>query len=78
MQPNIVKGNSFGHVIIDIVKDANAKDWPPIVLDINNITINQTQGKHTFAYFFSSLFQLKFLRHQNDIIHLGYDVKRLP
>lgn len=52
MQPNIEKGISFGHVVIDIVKDANAADWPPIVLDINNITINRTQGKFYFYSFF--------------------------
>lgn len=48
IQPNIEKGITFGHVVIDVVKDANAKDWPPIVLDINNITINKAQGEFYF------------------------------
>lgn len=46
MQPHILNGTNNGHVVIDIVKDANAKDWPPIVLDINNITITRAQGKY--------------------------------
>lgn len=46
MQPHIANGTSNGHVVIDIVKDADAKDWPSIVLDINNITITKAQGKH--------------------------------
>lgn len=45
IQPHITNGSTNGHVIIDITKDANAKDWPPIVLDINNITITKAQGK---------------------------------
>lgn len=48
MQPNILNGTSFGHVIIDIDKDANDNDWPPIILDINNITIKSAQGKCYF------------------------------
>lgn len=48
MQPNILNGTSFGHVIIDIVKDENVKDWPKIVLDINNITIKKAQGNFYF------------------------------
>lgn len=49
MQPDIINGTSFGHVIIDIVKDENVNDWPPIVLDINNITIKKAEGKCFFC-----------------------------
>lgn len=45
MQPHIMNGTVNGHVVIDIVKDADAKNWPPIVLDLNNITISKAQGK---------------------------------
>lgn len=45
MRPEIENGTSYGHVVIDITRDANKNDWPPIVLDINNITITKVQGK---------------------------------
>lgn len=44
MQPHIANGTSNGHVVIDIVKDANTNEWPPIVLDINNITVSKAEG----------------------------------
>lgn len=50
MQPHILNATSNGHVIIDIVKDENEKNWPSIVLDINNITITKAQGK-SFHFF---------------------------
>ncbi|XP_031619853.1 aminopeptidase Ey isoform X2 [Contarinia nasturtii] len=43
IQPDIKNGTSFGHVIIDITKDASATNWPPIVLDIDNITITKVE-----------------------------------
>lgn len=49
MQPHIEKGFSNGHIVIDILKDANAQDWPKIILDINNITIQADQGKLVFV-----------------------------
>lgn len=45
MQPFIENSTSHGHVAIDMEKDANVNDWPPIVLDINNITITKAEGQ---------------------------------
>ncbi|XP_031634254.1 aminopeptidase N-like [Contarinia nasturtii] len=43
MRPEIQYGTSSGHIVIDVMKDANETQWPPIVLDINNITINKVE-----------------------------------
>lgn len=45
MEPHIEDGINNGHIVIDIVKDANAKNWPTIILDINNISIKHDLGK---------------------------------
>lgn len=45
MQPNIQNGISDGRIIIYITKDANEAGWPPIILDINNITIIREEGE---------------------------------
>lgn len=44
MQPHISNGTCSGLVVIDITKDSDTAEVP-IVLDINNITISQAQGK---------------------------------
>lgn len=44
MQPFIENSTSNGHVVIDIEKDSNVNGWPPIVLDINNITVTKAEG----------------------------------
>lgn len=57
MQPFIENSTSNGHVVIDMEKDTNVNGWPPIVLDINNITITKAEGLYNFYF----LFQLNFL-----------------
>lgn len=43
MQPFIENSTSHGHVVINIEKDTTANGWPPIVLDINNITVTKAE-----------------------------------
>lgn len=47
IQPLIKNGTSQGEVTIDVVNDANVQGIQPIILDINNITILEAQGKCT-------------------------------
>lgn len=54
MQPHILNGTSNGHVVIDVVKDAKSDEWPPIVLDINNITITKAQGNSPYLSYISA------------------------
>lgn len=45
IQPHFSNATSSGDLIIDVVRDANEEGFPPIVLDINNITISETIGE---------------------------------
>lgn len=49
IEPDFVSGTSNGSVWIDVIRDSLEKGLPPIVLDINNITI--TEAKGTFHIF---------------------------
>lgn len=44
IQPHFSNATSSGDLIIDVVRDANENGFPPIVLDINNITVTETHG----------------------------------
>lgn len=45
IQPHFSNATASGDIIIDIVRDPDEKGFPPIVLDINNITISNANGK---------------------------------
>lgn len=44
IEPDFASGTSNGSVWIDVIRDSLEKGLPPIVLDINNITITEAKG----------------------------------
>ncbi|XP_037030897.1 aminopeptidase N isoform X2 [Bradysia coprophila] len=46
IEPDFISGTSNGSVSIDVIRDSLEKGLPPIVLDINNITITEAKVFH--------------------------------